>query len=201
MHEPLPRIKWPHTYPICMLFGIVLALCMAAAMAYIQFTLLPPLQRYYFGPYLKVCFLPMRQSVQLVEVWNGDSYVFALAPWVNVQKLQHATRLNITPQGAFLGLSRPRLTQLDKLKPHAIRSFFERTVYRATIPKIFRPTLCVFAIALAAGMVIGGWFDQKHQQAARKGVQIRGPRMLTARQARRYLKGNGIALLLEPRTK
>jgi hypothetical protein len=201
MHERLPRIKWPHTYPICMLFGIVLALSVTAATAYIQFRLLPPVQRYYLGPYFRVCLLPMGQNLQLVEVWNGDSYVFALDPWMDVQTLQHATRLSVTPQGALLGLSRPRLTQFQKLKPQAIRPFFERTVYRATLPKIFRPTLCVFAIALAAGMMIGGWFDQRHQHAARKGVQIRGPRMLTARQARRYLKGDGIALLLEPRTK
>lgn len=201
MHDRLPRIKWPHTYPVCMLFGIVLALAVTAATAYIQFRLLPPLQRYYIGSYLKVCLLPFRQDLRAVEVWNGDRFVIALDPWVDVQKLPHETRLRITDQGALLGLSRPRLVEMTNVKPQAIRPFFERTVYRASIALIFRPTICVFAIALAAGMIVGGWFDQKHQQAARKGVQIRGPRMMTAKQARKYLKGDGIALLLEPDTK
>jgi hypothetical protein len=201
MLERLPRIKWPRTYPICMLLGIALALAVTSASACIQFRLLPLLQRYYFGAYVKACLLPFRQNLKLIEVWNGDRYVIALDPWVDVQELHHTTRLSITPQGALLGLSRPRRVQMTNVKPQAIRPFFERTLYRVSIPGLFRPTLCIFALALAAGMMIGAWFDQKHQQAARRGVQIRGPRMMTPRQAQKYLKGDGIALLLEPKTR
>lgn len=201
MHDRLPRIKWPHTYPICMLFGVMLALAVTAVAAYVQFRLLPPLQQYYLGAYLKASLVPIRQDLQLVQVWNGDHYVIALDPWVNVQKLQRTTRLRVTAQGASLGLSRPRLVRMANVKPRAIRLFFERTLYRASLPLLFRPTLCVFAIALAAGMIMGAWFDQQHQQAARRGVQIRGPRMMRPKQARKYIKGDGIALLLEPEAK
>ena len=45
MRERLPQIKWPHTYPICMLFGIVMALLVTIAAAYIQVRLLRSLQR------------------------------------------------------------------------------------------------------------------------------------------------------------
>jgi hypothetical protein len=201
MRERLPRIKWPHTYPICMLFGIVLALLVSMAVAYIQIRLLHPLQRYYLGSYLRSCVLPIRQDLRLVEVWNGDSYVIAVDPWVDVQRFRNTTRLQVTSQGAMLGLSRPRLVPMRNVKPEAMRPFFERTLYRATIPAIFRPTLCIFALALAAGMIIGAWLDRKHQEAARNGVQIRGPRMLSPKQARKYLRGDGIALLLEPKAR
>lgn len=201
MRDRLPRIKWPHTYPICMLFGVVLALVATAATVYAQFRLLPPLQRYYLGAYLKASLLPTRLDLELVEVWNGGGYVIALDPWVDVHRFQRTTRLRVTAQGASLGLSRPRLVQITKVKPQAIRPFFEHTLYRASLPAIFRPTICVFGLALAVGVAMGAWFDQQHQQAARKGVQIRGPRMMRPKQARRYIKGDGIALLLEPEAK
>lgn len=201
MRERLPRIMWPHTYPICMLFGIVLALFVTAATAYLQVRLLHPLQRYYLGSLIESCVLPVRQDLSVVEVWNGDRYVIAVDPWVEVQRVPNATRLQVTAQGAMLGFSRPRLVLMRNANPQAIRPFFERTLYRATLAAIFRPTLCMFALALAAGIVIGAWFDRKHQEAARNGVQLRGPRMLTVRQARKYLRGDGIALLLQPKTK
>ncbi len=47
MRERLPRIKWPHTYPICVLLGIAVALFVTIATAYVQIRLLQPLQRYY----------------------------------------------------------------------------------------------------------------------------------------------------------
>jgi hypothetical protein len=201
MRERLPRIKWPHTYPICTLFGIVMALLVTVGAAYVQVRLLHPLQRYYLGSYLQSCVLPIRQNLSLVEVWNGDSSVIAVDPWVDVQRFRNATRLRVTPQGAMLGFSRPRLVLMRNVKPQAIRPFFQHTLYRATIPAIFRLTLCIFALALAAGMIIGAWLDRKHQEAARNGVQIRGPRILSPKQANKYLRGDGIALLLEPKTK
>lgn len=201
MRERLPRIKWPHTYPICTLFGILMALLVTIAAAYIQVRLLHPLQRYYLGSYLQSCVLPIRQDLTLVEVWNGDSYVIAVDPWVDVRRFRNATRLQVTPQGAMLGFSRPRLVPIRNVKPEAIRPFFEHTLYRATIQAIFRPTLCIFALTLAAGMIFGAWLDRKHQDAARNGVQIRGPCILSPKQAKKYLRGDGIALLLEPKTK
>jgi hypothetical protein len=184
-----------------MLFGIILALVVTIAAAYVQLRLLHPLQRYYLGSYLQSCVLPIRQALTLVEVWNGDSYVIAVDPWVDVQRFRNATRLQVTARGAKLGISRPRRVPVRNVKPEAIRPFFEHTLYRATIPAMFRLTLCIFALALAAGMIIGAWLDRKHQQAARNGVQIRGPRILSPKQAKKYLRGDGIALLLEPKTK
>ncbi len=136
-----------------------------------------------------------------MEVWNGNHYVIAVDPWVEVQRLPNATRLQVTAQGAVLGFSRPRLVVMRNANPQAIRPFFERTLYRGTIATVFRPTLCICALTFAVGIVTGAWFDRKHQEAARNGVQLRGPRMLTARQARKYLKGDGIALLLQPKAK
>ncbi len=68
MFKRLPAVPWPHTYPLCMLFGVVLALGLTAATAYLQIKMMRPLQRYYLVPFLKSSLLPMRQDLKLVEV-------------------------------------------------------------------------------------------------------------------------------------
>lgn len=187
-----------------MLFGILLAFGLTAATGYIQFRMLQPLQRYYLAPFIKVNLLPMKQNLKLIEVWsrsNHGGYVMAVDPWIAIKQEQKRSLFVLTDEAVQAGLSRPRFFDAQGIKPQTIRPFFESSIYHGSIPATFRLTLCVFGISLAAGMVIGAWFDQQHQQAARRGVQIRGPRMMTPRQAQKYLKGDGIALFLEPKTK
>ena len=212
MFKRLPAVPWPHTYPICMLFGVVLTLGLTAASAYVQIKMMQPLQRYYLVPFLKSSLLPMRQDLKLVEVHTKagedlqgrmavSGYVMAIDPWINVIQHQNQTLFLLTDEGLRLGLSGPRVLSVQAVAPPTIRDFFEKSIYAGTVPVAFRLTLCVFGISLAAGMILGALFDQKHQERARRGVLIRGPRLMSPREAQRYLKGDGIALFLEPNTK
>ena len=212
MFKRLPAVPWPHTYPLCMLFGVVLALGLTAATAYLQIKMMPTLQRFYLVPFLKSSLLPMRQDLKLVEVHTTagqdvagrttvGGYVMAVDPWINVIQHQNQTLFLLTDEGLRLGLSRPRVFDARAVAPPAIRRFFEKSIYAGTVPAAFRLTLCVFGIALAAGMIGGAFFDQRHQEKARQGVLIRGPRLMHPREAQKYLKGDGIALFLEPNAK
>jgi hypothetical protein len=195
-----------------MLFGVVLAFCLTATTAYLQIKMMQPLQRYYLVPFLKSSLLPMKQDLKLVEVHTtagedvaGRSavggYVMAIDPWINVIQHQNQTLFVLTDEGLRLGLSRPRAFAAQSVAPAAIRGIFEKSIYAGTVPAAFRLTLCVFALALAAGMIGGAIFDQRHQEKARQGVLIRGPRLMQPREAQKYLKGDGIALFLEPNAK
>ena len=212
MFKRLPAVPWPHTYPLCMLFGVVLALGLTAVTAYVQIKMMQPLQRYYLVPFLKSSLLPMRQDLMLVEVHTtagqdvaGRSavggYVMAIDPWIQVIQHQNQTLFVLTDEGFRLGLSRPRVFDARAVAPSTIRGFFERSIYAGTVPVAFRLTFCVFGIALAIGMIGGAFFDQRHQEKARQGVLIRGPKLMHPREAQKYLKGDGIALFLEPNAK
>ena len=203
MPERLPRIKWPHTYPICTLFGIVCALLLTALTAYLQYRLMPPLQHFYVGSYLKTMLWPMKQSIRLIEVYSPSTrgYVMAVDPWIMTRSEAHATAFYLSDDAVKLGLSRPRFYEARNLSPNTIRPFFESSIYHGSIAATFRLTIVVFALTLGAGMIVGAWLDQKHQEAARRGVQIRGPKMMTPKEAQRYLEGDGIALFLEPKSR
>jgi hypothetical protein len=125
----------------------------------------------------------------------------AIDPWINVIQQQNQMLFLITDEGLRLGLSRPRVFEAPSIAPPTIRPFFEKSIYAGTVPVAFRLTLCVFGISLAAGMIAGAFFDQRHQERARRGVLIRGPRLMNPREAQKYLKGDGIALFLEPNAK
>jgi len=201
MRNQLPRVKWPHTFPICTIFGIVCALLATAGSVYVQCRLMPPIQRYYVPAFVKSILLPMKQNVRFIEVYSRDAqgYVMAVDPWIAVKRDGKRTAFYLTDDAVAQGLSRPRFFDSRGTSPKVMRAFLERSVYHRTLIATFRPTVCVFAIVLALGILIGAWLDQKHQEAARRGVQIRGPKMMTPPKARRYLKGDGIALFLDPK--
>ena len=198
MFKRLPAVPWPHAYPMCMLFGVVLALGLTAATGYLQIKMMQPLQRYYLVPFLKSSFLPMRQDLTLVEAHSRTGSVMAVDPWINLIQYRNRTLVSLTDEGLRLGLSRPRMFKAQAVAPQAIRSFFEKSIYAGTLPAAFRFTLCVLGISLSAGMIVGAFVDQRHQEKARRGVLIRGPRLMQPREAQKYLKGDGIALFLEP---
>jgi hypothetical protein len=204
MPNRMPHVKWPHTYPICMLLGVVWAVGLTAATGYIQYRMLQPLQRYYLGSFIKSCVLPMKQDVKFIEVWTHSEhggYVMAVDPWIKITREHNQTVFALTDGALQAGLSRPRFYEARVINPKTIQPFYESSIYHGTVPATFRVTLCVLGIALAAGMVTGAWFDQKHQEAARRGVQIRGPLLMDPRKAHKYLKGDGIALFLEPKSR
>ena len=202
MAERLPRVKWPRTFPICALFGVVIALVLTGATAVLQIRLMQPLQRLYLVPFLRSSMLPFRLTVKLIEVYTpGRSWVMAVDPWVSLSRDHKLLRIEITGAGISAGITNPRLYTAGNLKPQAIRPFFEHSIYHATAIRTFLPTVIAFCFFFAAGLLSGAWFDQQHQEASRRGIQIRGPRLMPPRKAQRYLNGDGIALFLDPKAK
>jgi hypothetical protein len=202
MSERLPRVKWPRTIPICGLFGIVMAVLLTGLAAMVQIRLMQPLQQLYLVPFLRSSALPFRLTVKLIEVYTpGRSWVMAVDPWVSLSRDHTLLRIEITGAGISAGITTPRLYTAGNLKPQAIRPFLEHSIYHATAIRTFLPTIIAFCFFFAAGLLAGAWFDQQHQEASRRGVQIRGPRLMPPRKAHQYLKGDGIALFLEPKAK
>lgn len=202
MAERLPRVKWPRTFPICALFGMLIALLLTGLTAIVQIRLMQPLQRLYVVPFLRSSTLPFRLTVKLIEVYTPErNWVMAVDPWISLSRDHKLLRVEITPVGISAGLRSPRVYTAEKVKPQAIRPFFEHSVYHASAIRTFLPVVIAFCFFFSTGLIAGAWFDQQHQEASRRGIQIRGPRLMPPRKAHRYLKGDGIALFLEPKAK
>lgn len=179
MAERLPRVKWPRTLPICALFGIMLAVALTGLTAMVQMRLMPPLQRLYVVPFLRSSALPFRMTVKLIEVYTPErNWVMAVDPWIALTRDHKLLRIEITPAGTSAGIKNPRVYTAENVKPQAIRPFFERSIYHGTAVRTFLPTIVAFCFFFSLGLLTGAWFDQKHQEAARRGIQIRGPRLM-----------------------
>jgi hypothetical protein len=168
----------------------------------VQIRLMQPLQRLYVGPFLRASLLPFRLTVKLIEVRApGRGYVMAIDPWIRIHSEHHRTDIALTDAALRAGISNPRIYVAEGAKPQVIRPFFEGSIYHASVIHTFRPTVIAICIFFAAGLLLGAWFDQQHQESVRRGIQIRGPRLMHPRKAQKYLKGDGIALFLEPKTR
>jgi hypothetical protein len=202
MPDRLPRVEWPRTFPICALLGIVAALFFTTVTAFVQVRLMRPLERLYVGPFLRTSIVPFHLTIRLIEVRApGRGYIMAVDPWISFYREQGRSQIGLTKSAIEAGLANPRLYLAEDISPQTIRPFFERSIFHGTVAKTFRPTIVAFCILFAAGLLLGAWFDQQHNEAARRGIQIRGPRLMPPRKAQKYLKGDGIALFLEPKAR
>jgi hypothetical protein len=202
MLDRLPRVKWSRRFPICALFGIVVALLLTVVTGLIQVRLMQPLQRLYITPFLRTSVIPLRLTVRLIEVRApGREYIMAVDPWISVDREHGRLQIGLTKTGIEAGLTSPRLYLAEGIRPQTIRPFFERSIFHGNAIGTFRPTILAFCTLFTAGLLLGAWFDQRHQRAARRGIQIRGPRLMSPRKAQKYLRGDGIALFLEPKAR
>ena len=161
-----------------------------------------PLEKLYIEPFLRTSVVPFRLTVRLIEVRApGRGYIMAIDPWISVARERGRLQIELTKTGIEAGLAGPRLYLAEGIRPQAIRPFFEHSIFHGNVVKTFRPTIVAFCVLLATGLLLGAWFDQKHQEAARRGIRIRGPRLMPPRKAQKYLKGDGIALFLEPKAR
>src|SRR4051812_7241681 len=109
MRNRLPRVKWPRTFPICALFGIVVALAFTVITALVQIRLMQPLERLYVVPFLRGSVVPLRLTVRLVEVRApGRGYIMAVDPWVSVAREHGRLQFGLTKTGIEAGLNGPR---------------------------------------------------------------------------------------------
>lgn len=200
MADRIPRVKWPRSFPICALLGVVVGLLLTGAVGLIQIRLMQPLQRLYILLFLKASAMPFKLTVRLVEVHApGRGFIMAVDPWISIVKRHSQLKIEITESALSAGISAPRVYVAEHVNPQTIRPFFERSIFHGTVVRTFRLTLIAFCVFFSIGLLFGGWFDTRHQVAVRRGIQIRGPRLMSPRKAQKYLKGDGIALFLEPK--
>lgn len=179
-----------------------LAAALTAGTAMLQIRLMQPLQRLYLEPFLRSSILPFALTVELVEVnGKGRGYVIAVDPWISVTREGNRTRFSLSDSAVAAGLASPRTYVAKDINPKGIRPFFDTSIFHGSALKTFRPTLISFFAFFAAGLLVGGWFDQQHREEVRRGIQIRGPKLMRPRKAQKYLTGDGIALFLEPKAR
>lgn len=141
--------------------------------------------------------IPLKQKVSLVEVRSPRGLLLAVDPWVKVEGTPKQPRLFISPEGMARGYDSPFLMTIRKAEPAKIRAFLREQIYAGSLFSLIRLSLWLFGFALLALLPIGMYYDWRHAQLARHGVQIRGPRLLSSKEAAREIEGDGIAILLK----
>jgi hypothetical protein len=81
-----------------------------------------------------------------------------------------------------------------------MKALLRNAVYhRRTCSQLLAPALMVWAMLAVVCLVVGGSMDTRRKEAARRGVQIRGPELVTRAQFNRRVKGDGFAIVLNNR--
>ncbi len=96
-----------------------------------------------------------------------------------------------------LGYDSPFLVTIRKAEPEKIRTFLRKEIYGGSLFSVIRFSVWVLGFTLVVLLPVGMYYDWRHAQLARHGVQIRGPRLLSEHEAAREIKGDGIAILLK----
>lgn len=196
MINKAPRIIWPRVLPVNALYALLGACGLFFGSAWHQLSELGDLQKFYAPTYLRLM-IPLKQKVSIVEVRSPRGLLLAVDPWVKVEGTPKQPRLSITREGMSLGYDSPFLMTIRKAEPEKIRTFLRQEIYGGSLFSVIRLSVWVFGFALVAFLPIGMYFDWRHAQLARHGVQIRGPRLLSEHEAASEIKGDGIAILLK----
>jgi hypothetical protein len=81
-----------------------------------------------------------------------------------------------------------------------MKALLRNAVYNhRTCSQIVAPSLMVWAGLAVVCLVLGGNMDTRRKEAARRGVQIRGPELVTRSQFNRRVKGDGFPIVLNNR--
>lgn len=190
-----PKIIWPRFLPANALSALLGACGLFLGSAWHQLGELGDLQKFYAPTYLHLL-IPLKQKVSMVEVRSRRGLLLAIDPWVKVEGTPKQPRLLITREGMTLGYDSPFLMTIKKAEPEKIRAFLRSEIYGGSLFSVIRLSVWVFGFALIALLPIGVYLDWRHAQRARHGVQIRGPRLRSAKEAAREIDGDGIAILL-----
>jgi len=191
-----PRVVWPRAYPLYALIALLFAGAAFAASVWYQASRLPDLQKFYAGTYLWLQ-IPLKQNVTVIEVHTPRGPLLAVDPWVRVEGKSDAQHLFITRDGMALGYDAPFLVPIRKAEPARILKFLRESIYPGSLFSVFSFSLWMGGFTFVLLLPAGIYLDWRHEQIARHGVQIRGPRLLSPRAAAKQIQGDGIALFLK----
>lgn len=196
MINKAPKIIWPRVLPVNAIYALLGACLVFCGSAWHQLGALGDLQKFYAPTYLRLL-IPLKQKVSMVEVRSPRGPLLAIDPWVKVEGTPKQPHLFITREGMALGYDSPFLMTIRKAEPDKIRAFLREEIYGGSLFSVIRFSVWLFGFALVALLPIGMYFDWRHAQRARHGVQIRGPRLLSSKEAAREVAGDGVAILLK----
>lgn len=77
------------------------------------------------------------------------------------------------------------------LSPRGFNRWLETTVY-GSIYQTFRWPMIGFGASLLIGLCVGGYYDSRHNMAARAGRLVRGPKLVSASEFNRKTAGDGL---------
>jgi hypothetical protein len=87
-----------------------------------------------------------------------------------------------------------------KTTPGQMQTWLRNTVYEhRSCFQILKPAPEVWVVLAVCCLVIGGQMDAQRKEAARRGVQIRGPELVNRAQFNRRVKGDGFPIVLNNR--
>ncbi len=196
MINKAPKLIWPRLLPVNALYALLGAGLIFCGSAWYQLSQLGDLQKFYAPTYIRLL-VPLKQKVSLVEVRSPRGLLLAVDPWVKVEGTPKQPRISITREGMAQGYDSPFLMTIRKAEPAKIRAFLHGQIYGGSIFSLIRLSFWLFGFALLALLPIGMRYDWLHAQLARHGVQIKGPRLLSSKEAAREVRGDGIAILLK----
>ncbi len=196
MINKAPKIIWPRVLPVNAMCALLGACGVFFGSVWFQLTDLPQLQKFYAPTYLRLM-IPLKQKVSLVEVRSPRGPLLAVDPWVRVEGTPKQPRLFISREGMSLGYDSPFLITIRKADPEKIRTFLRKEIYGGSLLSAISLSVWAFGLALVLLLPVGMYYDWRHAQLARHGVQIRGPRLLSEHEAASEIKGDGIAILLK----
>ena len=193
------RPPFPSRAPVGLIVGLMLAAgCLLACLAILR-ARMEPLQTAYLGVYARVSLpLPVirtRPSVFPLLTLTPETSAVMPACGADTRLLLRTRALEVTDEmveNAGYCALRTTAPQMKALLRNAVYN-------HRTCGQLVAPALVVWAVLAAFCLVIGGSMDARRKEAARRGVQIRGPELVTRSQFNRRVKGDGFPIVLNNR--
>ncbi|MGB6130963.1 MAG: type IV secretion system DNA-binding domain-containing protein [Acidobacteriaceae bacterium] len=196
-------IIWPHHVPVYT-YGLAFAIVtLTFAAVCIRIDLATPLQRYYLPVYERTTaigtFMPSHRSdYQMLFVigrkapprpaMNGDVMLGRTLELDN-KSIPLMISAAAQRQGYALLLSGPKRSYVDA----GLRDFLEAVIYRGTsLSGFFQPPLLGGAALFLILLPVTAIRDVQRQKQLRYGRRLKGPELLTPRQFKKAVRGDGI---------
>ena len=201
MFNSPPKVVWPRSYPLYALLGLAVGLGCGCASAAHQLVQLQPLQKFYLPTYSFLNIVPLAGNIEMVEVLSPRGPKMAIDPWVQMEGQGKRATFSITEAGLAQGVHAPFRATVRKADPDAVKQFLASQIYHGSFFGLFTLTYWITGVCSLLGLAFGKRFDTKHEHKARQGVQLRGLKKLSPKEAARRIKGTGLALFLKPESK
>lgn len=196
-------IIWPRHMPVYSYGAVFVAVALTFAAVCIRIHLATPLQRYYLPVYERATaigtFMPRHRSDYRMlfvsgrgasprPAMNGD-VILGRTPESDGKSIPLTLSSAAQREGYVLLFRGPKRGYVDA----RLRDFFEAAIYRGTsLSGFFRPPLLCGAALFLILLPVTTVKDLRRQKQLRYGRRLKGPEMLSPRQFKKTVRGDGI---------